>query len=95
MSEQAHIVKAHRASSSRGDQPVGSLRLEISEELPPSNSIDEARFLVSIYEADAERIARALFDHLPGGTFDRLLAVLLARKASTLRIPFGRNTELA
>ena len=41
------------------------------------------------FREDAESLADAMFQCLPGGTIDQLLVAFLQRKASMFRVPFG------
>lgn len=43
----------------------------------------------AFYEEQARQIEEALHGSLPGGTYDRLLGLMLARKASHFRVAFG------
>ena len=42
-----------------------------------------------VYEAQAKELEEALISALPGGTYNRLLARMLERKAGLLIIPLG------
>jgi len=65
------------------------LVLEFLVDAPEFSEIDEYRLF---YETQAEILFDALYSVLPGGTFDRLLLLMLQAKASLLRAPlFGDN----
>ena len=44
--------------------------------------------LLAKFDNDAHVLAEALFGSLPGGTLDRLLAIMLKRKASSLVVSY-------
>lgn len=70
-----------------GRRTVDDLTIQVVRELPqPSIGLADNR---PIFEKEAEAMAEALHQSLPGGTFDRLLIALLKRKASDLIVPYG------
>jgi hypothetical protein len=68
-----------------GDRQPAPTTIVIDEEIPAVPSLVDAR---KLYQREAARLANALFDALPGGTLDQLLAEMLERKASLLRVRF-------
>jgi len=47
-----------------------------------------------LYQEDAVKIADALSETLPGGTFDRLIEELLKREASLLAVAWGQKAKV-
>ena len=74
-----------RAASLGGSSSPPNLKIIVESQMPDNFSIEAAR---EIYTAEAKVLADALLKSLPGGTIDQLLAELLERKASLLRVPF-------
>lgn len=79
-------IKAWKASGLTG-KPVESVEIRI--DLDIGNAGFEAKSLreafeiyFEIYEAEAQKIADALFNSLPQGTMDRLITELMGRKAA-------------
>jgi hypothetical protein len=76
-------------------QPIGdamhiqSKTLHIEEDLPNSDTIGEGD---TIMELDADKVVEALYNSLPGGTFDRVLVKMLQKRAAHLHVPFGGLT---
>jgi hypothetical protein len=68
------------------DQPVLGMQLLAVAPTPKVTTENYVRVLTDVYERDAATIVGALFEHLPGGTVDRVLALLCARKASLLKV---------
>jgi len=69
-----------------GKQLVESVEIRIEAQLPHTKTLPEA---ARVYELDAIMLESALHDALPGGTYDRLLALMLNRRASYLAITRG------
>ncbi len=87
------ITKAVRIyKASRTVDPVPGVIIEIVEAIPdphPTEHTDELlRECERIYDTQATALANALMGSLPGGTLDRLIAILLQRKASFFRVPW-------
>ncbi len=76
-------VRLLRAGSVAGNH-APTLRIEVVEEVSDAMDLNEAR---ALYAEQANALADALFNSLPGGTVDALLAEMLRRKASLFRIP--------
>jgi len=66
-----------------GEVPVEKCCIEISGDIPVC---DKAWKLHKFYRQQAETLCDALQATLPGGTVDSLLAELMERKASQLRV---------
>ena len=65
--------------ASRNGQPPMPAEILISAPFPQHGERDE---VFALFARDAERIERALYVSLPRGTYDRLLAQMMARTAS-------------
>lgn len=70
-----------------GDQTIEPVTIKIIDEIPTRRikSLDE---MGAVYEKEAEELANALWNSLPGGTIDRLFIKLCQRKASLLAISY-------
>lgn len=67
---------------------VPDLQIATTEAVPVrSIPYDE---LAKIYEEQGTAVADALFESLPGGTLDRLLAKLMERRASLFTVSLSR-----
>lgn len=73
-------VRAYRAQAARPDKPVEQVTIEIDDEIPASGVA---------FEEQARTLASVLWETLPGGTIDALIAEMLKRRASKYRVPFG------
>lgn len=74
-------VKVHRAQPV-GQQSIPRTTIVVDETMPDVSSADRLRAMVDIMDEDAQAIADALFNSLPGGTLDRLTVLFLQRKIS-------------
>lgn len=81
------IVRVHRAQPIVDDEPVDKVTIKVDKTMPRQSTLEEA---YRDYEADAKKIADALEDSLPGGTFSALLIELLERKKCYLVVPHRR-----
>jgi hypothetical protein len=63
-----------------GTKTVDSRVIDISAELPPFESLNKT---IGAFESQALLLADVLWETLPGGTLDRLVAELLKRKATS------------
>lgn len=69
-----------RKAAGIGEHTVPSATINITEPIPtPINTLAEAD---RIFTADAQTLEQALHNALPGGTYDRLLGLMLERKAT-------------
>lgn len=75
------IYKAQRIGEMR---QVPDLNIAATVEIPRMPTLDEQR---EIHYMNAMTIEQALFDSLPGGTYDQLAALMLQRVASNLVVP--------
>lgn len=78
-------ITAHRAQPISGDQ-TEPCTIVITEVFPESLSPGDGR---AIFAIDAAALFDALFNALPGGTLDQLLALMMESKLSQFRVAFG------
>jgi hypothetical protein len=76
-----------------GTDAAPDTHIHITGKLPESKGPIESlpEFLAAsakVFDSQAEAIEVALHDSLPGGTYDRLLGRMLARKATHFRVAF-------
>lgn len=90
MSQLISIYKAQRLVDSAEEVP--GVQISIDQEIPRQSSLDQQR---ATYRDQARLLADALRTVLPGGTFDRLVAELLAAKASDFIVPHDRIFQAA
>lgn len=69
------------------DEPTPDAHIHITGEMPELGSSLEVWGIH--YNEQAEAIELALYGSLPGGTYDRLLGHMLARKASHFCVAHG------
>jgi len=69
-----------------GDQNIPTLVINIFDVPPQFDSPDDA---ARWYASQAQLLERRLHGTLPGGTYDRLLGLMLTRKASLLKVAYG------
>jgi hypothetical protein len=81
----AHIY-VYKAQPISDKMHIQSKTLHIEETLPDSDTIDEGDALMGL---DADKVVMALYEALPGGTFERVLAKMMERKLSHLHVPFA------
>lgn len=67
-----------------GGSPVVPVVIEVSGELPeiPRNTPNYLDEHTRMFLAEATKIEKALYDALPGGTYDQLVGLFLKRKSS-------------
>ena len=78
MPNEVHIFKA----APIGKQTIGDTTIYIIEPIPEMPSLQAA---AATYWTQADELAEALHEVLPGGTLDRLLVRLMEIKASLFR----------
>lgn len=79
-------VNLLRAGTITGMHPVPKCTIKIDKEIiTPEASLESSR---ALYDEQANVLAEALFETLPGGTIDALLIEFLKRKRSLLMVPF-------
>ena len=66
------------------DRRVPNMTIAIAGDPPKCNTLAE---YATFYEAQAQVLAQALRDSLPGGVLSRLTALLLLQQAGYLRVP--------
>jgi len=69
-----------------GDQIIPTVVINISDVPPQFDSLNDA---AQRYTNQAQLLERGLHDTLPGGTYDRLLGLMLTRKASLFKVAYG------
>lgn len=80
-------IQVARAGDLPHRAPVDALSIVATE--PISDDLD-AEQSAAVFSRDAALIADALWNTLPGGTLDALLAMLMARRASQLHVPLAK-----
>jgi hypothetical protein len=85
-------VGIHRAEpiNGHGGEPTV---ISITELAPAFGPIGEVEVAVALWTEQGKRLADALYDSLPGGTLDALLAELFRRRASLFRVGFSLPEE--
>ncbi len=73
-------------------EAVPAATIYITAQLPPLGERSGAQ-LDLFFDTQAGCLERTLSIALPGGTYDRLLARMLDRKASHLRVPYAASSE--
>jgi len=81
------IIKIHKAAGLREDDEVQSLRIEASEQMKYQSDMSFDQ-MAAVWREEGKILSDALFDHLPGGLIDGLLAAMLERKASLFVVKF-------
>ena len=92
MTSEAAVEIYHAEPTHRGDR-FAPVVIRIAEVIPPIEGHDPGVFerAQALYADQGRQVAQALYDSLPGGTMDALLAELLERRASLFRVSFGRG----
>ncbi len=85
-------LSIYHFSPLRAGTPVEPLIVEIAEPIPELKSssegfLDEYRIT---FRDQGRKLAKALIDHLPGGTVDQLLVALLDHKANLFRVGYEK-----
>lgn len=78
------------------DRPTPEVTISVTELVPDlhGTTIDEdGQIADRFYRAEAQQIAEALCASLPGGTFDRLVVLLLDMKSSQLKVAYPPRKE--
>ena len=81
------VLSLHRREGLFRGEVVPAAAIYIDGDLPAECSPD-------VYEADATALVDLLWNTLPGGTVDQVLAQLMARRVSLLRVGFLSVDEL-
>ena len=79
------MVRVHKAEPFPSETIRGTI-IEITRDMPPFNR-EELATIDARYQSDADAIEDGLHRCLPGGTYDRLLGLMLTRKATHFRVP--------
>lgn len=82
------MIIISKASPIGPDQGIPDTCIEIIGTLPDMADLEKAGWY---YDQQAQEIEEALYRSLPGGTYDRLVGRLLARKATHFRVPHFNN----
>lgn len=77
-------VSIHKAQGI-GERIANDAHITITEEFPDC----EDSCGIALHRAGAASIELVLWSTLPGGTYDRLFAKMVQRKASSLRVSYG------
>lgn len=77
-----HFYKARPV----GKNEVESKVISFDQDVPNFTTLEQARLS---YEQDAVAIEKVLFNVMPGGSYDQLLAAMLKRKASLFTVSHG------
>ena len=77
-------LTVHKAEAVHPGAPVHSATITIDADQPTGRTPREA---AELHQRDADALATVLWATLPGATLDALLAEMLARRASLLRVP--------
>ena len=78
-------ISIHFAQGFR-DERLKPFTIKLDEEI---ETLDTILANDRQYETEGELLERVLHEHLPGGTYDRLLSRMLARRASHFVVPLG------
>lgn len=81
-------IRVHLAQPIR--EPVEPVTIQIATTFPDLDDPAAARLE---HERDAAAIGDALWQSLPGGTIDQLIAYLLLSRASQLRVRFPKESS--
>ena len=87
MANNDRVVVVSKAESI-GSELTKTARIHISKQLPRFVELEEQ---ADYFTFEAKAIERALWLSLPGGTYDRLLGVMLERKATHFIVAHGEN----
>lgn len=73
-------------------QPIGNqkgegLLIEIVKPFPDGNFEESP----SKFNNDSKKIEQALYEHVPGGTYDALLGLMLKRKSTVFVVPHNQR----
>lgn len=89
MTETIVIQKAAAIRMNKHDD-IPDVTIMLCGQMPEFDSLKEA---ADAYDKDAEKLVDTLYRTLPGGTFDRLVAKMLLKKAGHFVIPHGDCDE--
>lgn len=73
-------------AQSTGTQEIPNLTIDIDCEIGDAGSLEAARLT---YEHQGKQLELALYNSLPGGTYDQLLVAMMERKASLFKVSFA------
>lgn len=72
------------------DGPVEGVRINIKEQVPDFDSIEEQD---KAFSAQAKVLEDFMYQSLPGGLYDRLLGLMLSRKSTHFRVSHANRGE--
>jgi hypothetical protein len=75
----------HKAQPT-GPQKIEPVTVVIAETIPEFKTLNDISLFAS---TEANRLEQALYNSLPGATYDRLLGIMLERKATHFRVAHG------
>lgn len=81
-------IQICKARSVIESMPVESATLIIDQEVPECATLDE---YATFYDNEADRLVKALGNHLPQGLLDRVLGKLMLKRASLFVIPMFKE----
>lgn len=84
-------VVLHKQEPTLRSDVIPDVVIEVRLQQP---QVDDVQSATRVFEQDADALARALWDSLPGGTIDRLLMRLLEERVSLFRVGFLSTQEL-
>lgn len=73
-----------------GTQQIKTARIHISSRMQRFDDLDQQD---DFFTFEARAIERTLWQALPGGTYDRLLGLMLARKSTHFVVPHGELSD--
>ena len=73
----------------RGETALLPPVIEFKGYPPEGQTMASLKELATFYEEQAQGLEETLHDILPGGTYDRLCAAVLQRKAGMLKVSYG------
>jgi len=80
-------ITTYKAQRIFATRPIESVRIDISNEIPDSGVCESLEETRQLYHKEAFALADALFSTLPGGLVDALLAEMMKRRSTLLKIP--------
>ena len=95
MTNQLKLLRIFKAQDIGPSARTESLTIIMDEHVPDLSTATYRHRLEALYQADADKLADALNNALPGGTWDRLLVAMLKQKVCLLVIPHGRPEEVS
>jgi len=85
--KEPRVLKIHKAMNLEREEEVQPLVIEAIEPHPYDKKTSLSDMQVR-WQQEGQELSDALFDHLPGGLIDGLLAAMLKRRASLFVVKF-------